>query len=148
MLMLCYIMLQNASSFLMGIVTYRIVNKSSRTNNTLMLLGVIDNLSIHILRNLAGETHSNTDDFLRLQRWHVAEDSVGTAPLLATVQFGFGGMSTYLGLLKISLLITTNCATIHSRFKCGPYANRKSHNCRTSGSGGVHAHMVSTDAKA
>jgi hypothetical protein len=62
--------------------------------------------------------------------------------------FGLGKVRTHLELFKISVRINTNCATMHSRFKCGPYANKKSHSCNTSGSGGVHAHMVKTDAKA
>lgn len=55
---------------------------------------------------------------------------------------------TYLGDPKISSLKITNCATIHNRFKCAPYANKKSHNLNTSGNGGVQAHNVNTLGKA
>jgi hypothetical protein len=54
----------------------------------------------------------------------------------------------YLGELKIEFLKITSCATIHKMFKCAPYANKKSHNLSTCGSGGVQAHNVNTDGKA
>lgn len=40
--------------------------------------------------------------------------------------------------------IMINCAMIHRMFMCGPYAIKKSHRIRTSGSGGVHADSVIT----
>jgi hypothetical protein len=49
-----------------------------------MLLGVIDDLSIHVLWNLAGETHSNADNFLRMKRGHVTKDRVWTASFISS----------------------------------------------------------------
>lgn len=55
---------------------------------------------------------------------------------------------TYLGLSRIVSLIRISWATMQRMFRCGPYANRKSQRWRTSGKGGVQAHMVNTDGKA
>lgn len=55
---------------------------------------------------------------------------------------------TYLGLSRMVSLIRISWATMHRMFRCGPYANKKSQRWRTSGKGGVQAHMVNTDGNA
>ena len=51
---------------------------------------------------------------------------------------------TYLWAANNSFLMSSNCATTHKIFKCGPYASKKSQRINTSGNGGVHALRVST----
>jgi hypothetical protein len=117
-----------------------------RRSATRILLGVADDLGVHVLGDLADEAHSDADDLLCVEAGEVAQDLVGARGVREGQKRTVS--STYLGLFKMSVLIKTSCATMQSKFKCGPYANKKSHSCRTSGSGGVHAHMVKTDAKA
>jgi hypothetical protein len=107
-----------------------------------------DNLSIHILWNLAREAHSNANNLLRVERRQTAQNLVRTRSHSLAIVHSSSPIQTYLGLFKISVLINTNCATIHKIFKCGPYANKKSHNCKTSGNGGVQADIVRTEANA
>jgi len=113
-------------------------------------LRVAHNLRVHVLRNFPSKAHSNANNLLRIQAWQISQNLIRTIPLSAyTLKPGsslssFEGVClTYLALSKISPRINTSCATIHSTFKCGPYANKKSHSFSTSVSGGVHAHMVS-----
>jgi hypothetical protein len=78
----------NAFIFFMGIIISIVQNSCcpSRTaylNTPPVLFGVVDYLGIHVLWNLSRETHSYADDFLRMQRGHVAKDSVWTALSLA-----------------------------------------------------------------
>jgi hypothetical protein len=45
----------------------------------LCLLCVVDDLSVHVCGDFAGEAHSHSDDLSSVQTWEIAEDGIGTA---------------------------------------------------------------------
>lgn len=44
-------------------------------------LGVVDDLGIHVLWDLAGKAHSHADNLLGVQAGQVAQDGIWTSPL-------------------------------------------------------------------
>jgi hypothetical protein len=50
----------------------------------LYLLCVVDDLSVHVFRDLAGEAHSHGDDLSSVKTWEIAEDGIGTTRKLVT----------------------------------------------------------------
>ena len=92
------------------------------------LLGMVDDLSIHVSRYLTGEAHSNADDLLSIESREIAEDLVRTERQVSgrvcrwdPCNPGKEGESwTHLGLLRMSARSKTSCATMQRMFRCGP----------------------------
>lgn len=112
---------------------------------------MMHDFSVDIVWYLLDDADRDALHQVRVKLGERPQDLVRTA---ATRQFqllrqrGWKNQSTYLGDERICDRIIVNCATMQTMFRCGPYANKKSHSLSTSGNGGVQAHSVSTDGKA
>jgi hypothetical protein len=47
---------------------------------------VVDDLSVHVFGDLAGEAHSHGDDLSSVKTWEIAEDGIGTTMKLVRHQ--------------------------------------------------------------
>lgn len=119
------------------------------------LLRVDDNVGVDIVGNLLDDANGDALDEVGIERRKRPQDFIRAGR--DTLESGFLCVSipgvdeergAYLGDCRICERIIVSCATMHRMFRCGPYANRKSQSLSTSGSGGVHAHSVSTDGNA
>ena len=109
-------------------------------------------LLVNLVWYFSDAIHSSLNHPFRLELREISQHTAWTVEWNSQQQL-VGPLETldahaYLGLANNRSLININCAQMQSTFRCGPYANKKSHSCSTSGSGGVQAHIVNTLANA
>lgn len=111
---------------------------------------VRDDLGVDIVGNLLDDSNGYALDQIGVELGKRSEDLVRTLHLLSITLLSESRLwgRTYLGDCRICERMIVNCATMQTIFKCGPYANKKSHNFSTSGNGGVQAQSVSTEGNA
>lgn len=109
-------------------------------------------LGVHVIWDLLNDANRDALDQIRVELWERPQHFVGAVESMSVskhlAEWAKRERWTYLGDSRICERMMVSCATMHTMFKCGPYANKKSHSLNTSGSGGVQAHNVRTDGKA